>query len=204
MFDILPDGANTADTTDLVSFSLDWYNRVQAIVEFWKELDEIPEEYRASNESRAAAKRLLFTEARLLDQERLEEWLELFTDDAAYWIPADNEERDPQTTISWEMNDRRRLEERVERLATERAYSQAPTTRTAHLYTNIEVMAFGSDVLHVLCKFMIQTSLVGHLTPRAGWNGFILRKVDDEWHIAMKRISLFDADHPQENNSFTL
>lgn len=65
-------------------------------------------------------------------------------------------------------------------------------------------MAFNSDVMHVMCKFLIQTSLVGKLTPRAGWNGFILRKVDDEWRIAMKRISLFDADHPQENNSFTL
>jgi benzoate/toluate 1,2-dioxygenase beta subunit len=204
MFDITSNGAAGADTTDLEYFSMDWYSRIQGIVEFWKDLDEIPEEYLATDSDRQAAEKLLFTEARLLDQERLEEWLELYTDDTVYWIPADNEDLDPRTTTSWEMNDRRRLEERVERLATERAYSQAPTTRTAHLYTNIEVMSFGEDVMHVLCKFMIQTSLVGNLTPRAGWNGFVLRKVDGEWRIAMKRISLFDADHPQENNSFTL
>ena len=29
----------------------------------------------------------LYHEARLLDEQRLEEWLELFTDDATYWVP---------------------------------------------------------------------------------------------------------------------
>jgi ethylbenzene dioxygenase beta subunit len=181
-----------------------WYDRLHAIVGYWLELGEIQGDRRASPAERAIAEQLLTTEARFLDQERLEEWLTLFTDDAAYWIPSDVEGRDPRTTVSWELNDRRRLEERVERLATERAYSQAPTTRTAHLYTNLEVLSFAPDVMHVICRFLIQTSLAGKLSPRAGWNGYILRKVDDEWRIALKRVGLFDADYPQDNNSFTL
>ncbi|MHA7777986.1 aromatic-ring-hydroxylating dioxygenase subunit beta [Roseibium sp. M-1] len=204
MLDILSDEPAAADTADLEYYSMEWYERLQAIVEFWRELSEIPEQMIPSEALRGTIERLLFLEARLLDQERLEEWLELYTDDATYWIPADNSASDPRFTVSWEMNDRRRLEERVERLATERAYSQAPTTRATHLYTNIEVLSFSDELAHVLCNFVIQTSLVGNVTHRSGWNGFILRKVDDEWRIALKRINLFDADHAQENNSFTL
>jgi ethylbenzene dioxygenase beta subunit len=192
------------DLTDLPFFSVAWYDRLQSIVGYWLELGEIPSDLQAQPADRTAAEQLLSTEARFLDQERLEEWLTLYTDDAIYWIPSDVQGRDPRTTVSWELNDRRRLEERVERLATERAYSQAPSTRTTHLYSNLEVLSFGSGVMHVLCRFYIQTSLAGKLSPRAGWNGYILRKMDDEWRIAMKRVGLFDADYPQDNNSFTL
>ncbi|MEM8662420.1 MAG: hypothetical protein AAGF35_16165, partial [Pseudomonadota bacterium] len=33
---------------------------------------------------------LLHFEARLLDQKRYEQWLDLYTDDAIYWIPYDD------------------------------------------------------------------------------------------------------------------
>ncbi|UGY02510.1 aromatic-ring-hydroxylating dioxygenase subunit beta [Bradyrhizobium quebecense] len=204
MPDVLTNQDFAPDLAEVPYFSLTWYDRLHAIVSFWLELSEVPQQLRATQAERAFAEQLLFTEARLLDQERLEEWLTLFTDDAVYWIPADVQGRDPRTTVSWELNDRRRLEERVERLATERAYSQAPSTRTTHLYSNLEVLSFEPGIMHVICRFFIQTSLAGKLSPRAGWNGYILRKVDDDWRIAMKRIGLFDADCPQDNNSFTL
>jgi hypothetical protein len=37
----------------------------------------------------------LYHEARLLDTQQLEEWLELFTDDATYWVPLEAEQKDP-------------------------------------------------------------------------------------------------------------
>lgn len=203
MLDMTSDSSQM-DTVGLEYYSLEWYDRVVDIVRFWTELGEIPPEMVASPEDRATAERLLFAEARFLDQERLEEWLGLFTDDATYWIPSDVKGRDPRKVVTWEMNDRRRLEERVERLNTDRAYSQAPPTRTAHIYSNIEVLSFGPDLVHVISKFLIQTSLVGRISQRAGWNGYILRKEYGEWKIALKRIQLYDADHPQDNNSFTL
>ncbi len=187
MSDMLASDHFAPDLADTPYFSVAWYDRLHAIVGYWLELREIPDDLRANPVDRTAAEQLLSTEARFLDQERLEEWLTL-----------------SRTTVSWELNDRRRLEERVERLATERAYSQAPSTRTMHLYSNLEVLSFTPNVMHVICRIFIQTSLAGKLSPRAGWNGYILRKVDDEWRIALKRIGLFDADYPQDNNSFTL
>ncbi len=124
--------------------------------------------------------------------------------DCVYWLPTDVTGRDPRVTVAWELNDRRRLEERVERLGTGRAYSQAPPTRTTHLYTNIEALTAGEATVHVLCQFLIQTNLAGRVSQRSGWNGYVLRRVEGAWRIVVKRINLFDADLPQDNNSFTL
>jgi len=192
------------DGVDGSYFDLAYYERLHAAVQSWRALGRIPDALVPSQEVRDACIQLLCVEARLLDQERLSEWLDLFTADCAYWIPSDVAGRDPRTTISWELHDRRRLEERVERLYTGRAYSQAPPTRTTHVYSNYELMLAGEGVVHLLCNFVIHTNFAGRPSHRAGWNGYELRQEDGAWRIVLKRVSLFDADLPQDNNSFTL
>ena len=185
-------------------FDLNHYQRLTELVQGWRSLGEVPPERLPAPEDHASVCRLLHYEARLLDAARLPEWLDLFTDDCVYWLPTDVDGADPQRMVAWEMNDRRRLEERVERLGTGRAYSQAPPTRTTHLYTNVETLTAGEHELHVLCTFLIQTHLAGRISQRSGWNGYVLRRAGRSWQIVVKRISLFDADLPQDNNSFTL
>jgi 3-phenylpropionate/cinnamic acid dioxygenase small subunit len=185
-------------------FDLDYYRSVIALFRTWRQITVVPEAQLPSDEQRRACERLLYAEARLIDSGRLADWLNLYSDDCAYWLPTDVELFDPICTVSWEFNDRRRLEERVERLATGRAYSQIPTTRTAHLYTNMEMMKQGDREMIVFCNFLIQTNRLGRIGQRAGWCGFLLRQTDDGWRIVIKRINLIDADLPQDNNSFTL
>ena len=185
-------------------FDLPHYQWLVDLVQGWRSLGEIPPERLPTAEDHASICRFLNFEARLLDAARLPEWLELFTDDCVYWLPTDVDGADPRSMVAWEMNDRRRLEERVERLGTGRAYSQAPPTRTTHLYTNIETLTAGDLEVHVLCTFLIQTHLAGRISQRSGWNGYVLRRAASSWQIVVKRISLFDADLPQDNNSFTL
>ena len=180
------------------------YDELTATVRGWRALGAIPEDRLPDPQVHASICRLLHLEARLIDSERLEEWLALYTDDCVYWLPNDVEGRDPRVAVTWEINDRRRLEERVERLGTGRAFSQAPPTRTTHLYTNIEVMTAGPDEAHVLCQFLIQANLVGRVSQRSGWHGFVVRKTGEGWRIVVKCINLYDADLPQNNNSFTL
>jgi benzoate/toluate 1,2-dioxygenase beta subunit len=193
----MPDGADGL-------FDMAFYRRMHALVQAWQALDEIPADRLPSAEDRAACERLLYREARLIDALRLDAWLALFTQDCAYWIPADVAGADPARFVSWEFNDRRRLEERVERLEGGRAFSQIPITRTTHLYTNIEMLTAGEDGMEVLCQFLIQANLVGRVSQRAGWNGFLLRRTQAGWRIVLKRVGLFDADLNQHNNSFTL
>jgi benzoate/toluate 1,2-dioxygenase beta subunit len=185
-------------------FDLDYYKRAEAMALQWWQLGEIPGEKMPAAADRAACEALIYAEARLIDAARLNEWLALFTEDCGYWIPTDAEGADPARVVSWEFNDRRRMEERVERLLSGRAYSQIPYTRTTHIYSNVEMLVAGPDTMDVFCNFLIATNRAGRPGSRAGWNFFRLRRIGCAWRIELKRVSLFDADLPQDNNSFTL
>jgi ethylbenzene dioxygenase beta subunit len=185
-------------------FDLDYYRSVLALFRTWQEVGVVPDTQVPSEDERRACERLLYAEGRLIDSGRLDDWLGLYVEDCAYWIPTDVQLDDPAATVSWEFNDRRRLEERVERLTGGRAFSQIPTTRTTHLYTNIEMLQRSASEILVLCNFLIHTSRLGRIGQRAGWCGFLLRLTDQGWRIVIKRINLLDADSAQDNNSFTL
>lgn len=185
-------------------FDLDFYARIQRAVRSWMTMDAIPADSRLSPEAEWQCRALLLQEARLIDQGRLDDWLDLFTDTGCYWLPADVAQLDPATTVSWEFNDRRRMEERVERLLTGKAYSQIPPTRTTHSYTNIELIGVSDEEVHALCNFMINTHRPEGNRLLSGWNGFILKSDGDGWLIEMKRVNLLDADSPQGNLSFFL
>ena len=42
----------------------------------------------------------VYDEADLLDEQRFEEWLELFADDATYWIPLDTRRSEPRRGLN--------------------------------------------------------------------------------------------------------
>lgn len=98
----------------------------------------------------AAVQELLFREARLLDERRFEEWLELFTEDALYWLPI-VENGDPREP-SLIKDTRAGMEERVFRLTKTLAHAQNPPSRTQHDITNVEVLAGEGGALDVRCN----------------------------------------------------
>src|SRR2546429_8106719 len=57
--------------------------------------------------SRPDVDQLLVREAWLLDHQRLDEWLGLFTDDAVDWVPLQMDQAEPFTTASLIYDDRR-------------------------------------------------------------------------------------------------
>ena len=78
-------------------------------------------------------------EARLLDEGKMEDWLELFSSECLYWIPMTPGGGNPMKEVSLAFDDRRRLEDRIYRLRTGYAWSQIPASRTIRLLSNIEV-----------------------------------------------------------------
>jgi ethylbenzene dioxygenase beta subunit len=89
----------------------------------------------------------LYREARLLDDERLEEWLDTLTEDIHYFMPAvearfradTSAPLDGMRRMAWFNDDLEMLFVRVGRLLTGTAWAEDPPTRYAHLVTNIEV-----------------------------------------------------------------
>lgn len=72
-------------------------------------------------------------EARLLDDKRYDDWLDLWADDGIYWVPLTPEQSDGVLHNSHLYEDKLLRTLRVERLKSPRAYSQQPPSRALHV-----------------------------------------------------------------------
>src|SRR5438552_9611521 len=88
----------------------------------------------------------LYHEARLLDTQQYEAWLELFTEDATYWVPLEREQKDPLETSSLIYDDKTLLGLRVKQARHPRAHARLPLARTVHQVGNISVASDGLTV----------------------------------------------------------
>src|SRR6202521_4230379 len=88
---------------------------------------------------RAQLADFLAHEARLLDERRFGEWMQLFADDGTYWVPSVPEQQSPFDQASLFYDDRALMRTRVERLEHPRIHVQTPPSRTAHLVGNVVV-----------------------------------------------------------------
>ena len=154
----------------------------------------------------------LYREARLLDERRFHDWLQLFTDDIRYSMvaranryprsskaiaildPASfaEEDLDNADALGLFDEDIRTLTARVARLDTGMAWAEDPPSWTRHLITNIEVVpeAAGPDVT-AYSNFIVYRSrgeteqdfYVGTRKDR-------LRPIGNAWKIACRRMVL--------------
>jgi 3-phenylpropionate/cinnamic acid dioxygenase small subunit len=150
-------------------------------------------------------RRLLEREARLLDQLRYEDWLAMYARECVYWVPSTPAAGDPRREISIMFDDRRRLEDRVYRLRTGFAWSQAPASRTVRLITNVEVFATPhDDARMVRSNFLISEFWGDETRVLTGWAGYRLLRDGAGWKIQAKQVNLIDCDQCIRNPSIIL
>jgi 3-phenylpropionate/cinnamic acid dioxygenase small subunit len=150
-------------------------------------------------------RRLIEREARLLDQLRYEDWLAMYTAECAYWVPSTPNAGDPRREIAVMFDDRRRLEDRVYRLRTGFAWSQAPASRTVRLITNVEVFATARDDARMLrSNFLISEFWGDETRVLTGWAGHRVVRDDAGWKIQAKQVNLIDCDQSIRNPSIIL
>jgi len=94
----------------------------------------------------------LYREARLLDDRLWDEWLQCYSDNVEYWMPAWTDDdaltANPHTEISLiYYGNRKGLEDRVYRLKTERSSASTPEARTSHFIANVEVIEARADAI---------------------------------------------------------
>ncbi len=173
----------TADFTD-------WQDDAQAVTDA-----AIRDEFR----------RLVEREARLLDQLRYDDWLAMFAAECIYWVPSTPDAGDPRREIAVMFDDRRRLEDRVYRLRTGFAWSQAPQSRTVRLITNVEVFATARDNARMLrSNFLISEFWDGETRTLTGWAGHRVVRSGGGWKIAAKQVNLLECDQAIRNLSIIL
>jgi p-cumate 2,3-dioxygenase beta subunit len=90
---------------------------------------------------RAAIEDFLYAEAALLDEWRLDEWLELLTDDALYEVPStDYPAGKPDGALMLIADTRSMISSRVKRLNSRKAYREFPWSRTRRIVGNVRVL----------------------------------------------------------------
>lgn len=141
--------------------------------------------------SRSAVEDLLYLEARLLDEWRLDEWLALYTDDASYVVPAtDTPDGDPDRDLVLIDDDRARMQSRVERLNSRRAYREYPHSNTRHMVTNVELGELHDNVLDVAAAFAVFRFRGEKSMYYVGRYQIELTAVDGALRIQSKRVVL--------------
>jgi 3-phenylpropionate/cinnamic acid dioxygenase small subunit len=160
--------------------------------------------------SRHEAEYLLFQEARLIDDWKLEEWLQLYTSDGLYWVPIDDSAPvASQGAIIYDNTLRR--EERVYHLLHTSFPAQSPNSRTVHVVTNVLVEPRGDDAVVSSSQIVYEMRPgdysqrgIGDVVPTVARVEHVLRRVDGQIRIAEKKILLINRDTWQGNLTFIL
>jgi len=148
---------------------------------------------------------LVEREARLLDRLKYDDWLAMYAAECLYWVPSTPNAGDPRREIAVMFDDRRRLEDRVYRLRTGFAWSQAPQSRTVRLITNVEVFATAGDDTHMLrSNFLISEFWDKETRILTGWAGHRVVRSGAGWKIAAKQVNLIECDQAIRNPSIIL
>jgi len=148
---------------------------------------------------------LLEKEARLLDQLLFEEWLALFMRECAYWVPSTRNQGDPRSEIAVMFDDRRRLEDRVFRLRTGYAWSQAPSSRTTRMISNVEVFKGRTAEQRIVrSNFLISEFWDNETRQLTGWAAHRMHRDASQWRISVKQVNLINCDQCIRNPSIIL
>ena len=175
---------------ELIANFSDWQDDARAVTD-----STVRDEFR----------RLLEREARLLDQLRYEDWLAMYAPECVYWVPSTPRAGDPRREIAIMFDDRRRLEDRVYRLRTGFAWSQAPASRTVRLITNVEAFATTAEAVRMLrSNFLISEFWGDETRVLTGWAGHRVVRDGAGWIIQAKQVNLIECDQAIRNPSIIL
>lgn len=154
--------------------------------------------------SRAEAEELFAREGFYLDTRDWRAWLDLYTEDCVFWVPAWKSEAEPTEDPDREISliyyaDRGPLEDRVWRNTSGLAVAATPLWRTAHAVSNVllaeparaaEAEVRASFTVHA---FDPATSLQHVFFGRYE---ITLRRGGDAWRIARKKVLLLNDQIP--------
>jgi ethylbenzene dioxygenase subunit beta len=160
--------------------------------------------------TRAEAEDLLFREARLLDQLRLDEWLKMYTPDGIYWMPIDeNAPVSRQGALIYDTPMRR--QERVYHQLHTPFPAQTPRSRMLHVVSNVivepaadSVTVQSSQVIYEMRTGDFSQVGLGDIRTLAASVEHVVKPHEGEMKIAQKKILLINRDAWHGNMTFII
>ncbi len=145
----------------------------------------------------AIATEVIVLEGSYLDRKQWKEWLQLYSEDVVYWVPAWRSEYeetdDPNTQVSVIYHDSRvGLEERVTRIESRKSVTAMPLPRTVHYVSNVIGSIKDQETIEAQMNWMVQI-----YDPRTanehrnfGWSEVQIKNCGERWKISQKTIHL--------------
>ena len=154
----------------------------------------------------------LFNEANLIDDKDFDDWLDLFTEDALYWVPSNEADIDPALHVSIVHDTKEELKDRIWRLGSGAAYAQEPASKTMHQLANIQVKKNGeNDFITARCHLVIYEYRHNHhllsmdtVMQYPARCEYQLQPVGDSFKIVLRKIDLIAANGILGNMGFII
>jgi 3-phenylpropionate/cinnamic acid dioxygenase small subunit len=139
----------------------------------------------------------VYAEARLLDQQRYDEWVALFAEEGHYWVPLQGaRQADPHSHNSIAYEDRLLLSLRVERLKDPRAHSQHPPSHAQHVLQQpfVERRDDDAKLYELRTPFIYVEARAEQQLLLSGVYRHTLQQVEGALRILLKRVDLLNAE----------
>lgn len=141
-------------------------------------------------ELRYEIEQYLYHEARLIDERRLDEWVELFTDDCLYWLPNLGADTDPTQVAPLIHDNKYQLKLRAVRLQHPSAHTQRPVPRTLHFIGNVVILGNGDGDYEVRSNQLVHWVRGGIEVSFPAACEHVLRREGNSWRIRKKKVAL--------------
>ena len=146
----------------------------------------------------------LYREARLMDEHAYDEWLALWTDDALYWVPSNDDDMDPTQQVAIIYDTLPQMYDRIDRLKGGAAYSQDPKSRLRRVVSNIEIEDAENNEVIVYSNFNLTELRRSKQDTFAGRNIHRLRADGDGLKMVSKKVLLLNNDEVIDNLTFLI
>jgi benzoate/toluate 1,2-dioxygenase subunit beta len=155
--------------------------------------------------TRAEAEEFIFTEARLADDHRYDDWEALWADNGVYWVPAAGESlQDPDSHISVIYDNRSRIALRVAQLKTGKRHAQDPVSSITRVISNIQVLREDPDSVETRSSFIAVESRTRGLTTWAGTVRHTLTRTGGAIRMSRKVVLLVNRSQPIPTLAFLI
>jgi len=139
---------------------------------------------------------LVYAEARLIDEKRLEQWYELYAEDGRYWMPLTRDQKSPTTENSLMYEDKLLLQVRIQRLRSPNAHSQAQPSWCQHVLQapSIEDRGSISGIAVLRTAFLYVESRRDDQQVYAGVAWHHLKRDGGRLVILLKKVELVNCE----------
>jgi 3-phenylpropionate/cinnamic acid dioxygenase small subunit len=135
----------------------------------------------------------LYRQSELLDTRQWQAWIDLFTDDGVYWMPADPAHKHWDGVPSIFAEDRNLMNVRMKRVLHPDAWSQRPLWGTNHVVSNVVIEKLDGVNLHVRSRFHMMELRRDDVRHFAGSYRHHLKKTSDGFRIQLQRVDMTNA-----------